>query len=329
MTRPTQEKDCPDCGHPMRWKNLEKDICEHCNPPVLSDMFTAYERKLIDDRESLVRQSEELAKAIHYPDCWDTAVYPDLQSALLEICRGCGCSVCKPEGGEAVAEVLSVDPMKCTAVVKWQPELNGHVPEAIWNIGAKLYTRPDDWTWCSEWMPEVDEEVNVWLDYARRQTATMRFVGYDELGNHIWCWHNSDDRTTLTPKAWRPLPQPPIQEPTSDPRYPELPPVNWEGWYTKKPVNESSKWFWCTVVAHDQGKAVIRTKTDHYHARGTDGFEFSEEPVGVPYFIDPDKEKAARQVEVDQGLRPSLAEQERKLMEQLVEGTRVPRNLLK
>lgn len=59
---------------------------------------------------------------------------------------------------------------------------------------------------------------------------------------------------------------------------PVLPPVNWEGYYTRK---GGSRWFWCVVVAHDQGKAVVRTKTSNYHAHSPDEFEFSKEPEGV------------------------------------------------
>jgi len=56
-----------------------------------------------------------------------------------------------------------------------------------------------------------------------------------------------------------------------------LPPVDWEGYYTRK---GGTRWFWCVVVAHDQGKAVIRTKSGHYHAHSPDEFEFSKEPEG-------------------------------------------------
>lgn len=66
---------------------------------------------------------------------------------------------------------------------------------------------------------------------------------------------------------------------------PRLPPVNWEGYYTKKGVTENwfegkPRWYWCVVVAHDQGKAVVRTRKGHYHAHSPDEFEFSKEPEG-------------------------------------------------
>jgi hypothetical protein len=46
-----------------------------------------------------------IAKALHYPECWDTAAYPTLDDAVIEAeawdCHGC--SVCKPQNhsGEA------------------------------------------------------------------------------------------------------------------------------------------------------------------------------------------------------------------------------------
>lgn len=60
--------------------------------------------------------------------------------------------------------------------------------------------------------PPLDMEVNVWLDYARRDVATMRYCGRDERNNPIWNWHNSDDQTMLTPKAWQHLPEPPAKK---------------------------------------------------------------------------------------------------------------------
>jgi hypothetical protein len=37
----------------------------------------------------------EIAKRLHYPQCWDTAAYPTLMEALLEIAAHDGCSECK------------------------------------------------------------------------------------------------------------------------------------------------------------------------------------------------------------------------------------------
>jgi hypothetical protein len=65
------------------------------------------------------------------------------------------------------------------------------------------------WIFVEDRLPDIDEEVNVWLDYTRRQVATMRFGGVDDNGLPTWYWHNSDDLTTLQPKAWKKLPKPP------------------------------------------------------------------------------------------------------------------------
>lgn len=39
---------------------------------------------------------DELAKRLHYPECWDTACYETLHDALMEVTGSCGCSTCKP-----------------------------------------------------------------------------------------------------------------------------------------------------------------------------------------------------------------------------------------
>ena len=43
------------------------------------------------DIENLNKQIEDIEKAIHYPDCWDTMTYPTLLSAITEIhlCTTC------------------------------------------------------------------------------------------------------------------------------------------------------------------------------------------------------------------------------------------------
>lgn len=46
-------------------------------------------------KESISGDISALAAAIHYPECWDTAAYPDLLSALREVTASAGCSACK------------------------------------------------------------------------------------------------------------------------------------------------------------------------------------------------------------------------------------------
>lgn len=69
-----------------------------------------------------------------------------------------------------------------------------------------------NWIYVKDRLPEPDEEVNVWLNYERRQVSTMRYAGVDDTGYSVWYWCNSDERTTLTVEAWQPLPEPPTEE---------------------------------------------------------------------------------------------------------------------
>jgi hypothetical protein len=44
------------------------------------------------------------AQMLHYPECWDTAAYPELRDAIHEALAWSGCSVCKPATALALAE---------------------------------------------------------------------------------------------------------------------------------------------------------------------------------------------------------------------------------
>ena len=49
-------------------------------------------RKRLEHIEQLTKELEEVAEAIHYPDCWDTMAYPTLLDAITEINH---CSACE------------------------------------------------------------------------------------------------------------------------------------------------------------------------------------------------------------------------------------------
>ncbi|QFS86652.1 MULTISPECIES: hypothetical protein [unclassified Marinobacter] len=53
--------------------------------------------------------------------------------------------------------------------------------------------------------------------------------------------------------------------------------VGWTGWYTRK---GGERWFWCRIIAFDNGDPVIKTMTGNYHRRPTHSFEFSKELEG-------------------------------------------------
>jgi len=52
-------------------------------------------------KEALAQPAQEFpvnwASMIHYPDCWDTAAYPELRDAIHEVLAWGGCSVCKAQ----------------------------------------------------------------------------------------------------------------------------------------------------------------------------------------------------------------------------------------
>ena len=54
---------------------------------------------------------ERIARALHYPACWDTAAYPTLESAAWEAiaCAKLGCSTCDSASEAAAAEPVDYD----------------------------------------------------------------------------------------------------------------------------------------------------------------------------------------------------------------------------
>lgn len=47
------------------------------------------------------------AQALHYPQCWDTAAYPTLKSALHEVYASFHCSECNPQPHDSAAELYA------------------------------------------------------------------------------------------------------------------------------------------------------------------------------------------------------------------------------
>ena len=79
------------------------------------------------------------AQMIHYPECWDTAAYPELRDAIHEALAWSGCSVCKP----ATAPAWHVAPtvpglwlnsvfMKVEDVEQWHIDYQMHLECARW-----------------------------------------------------------------------------------------------------------------------------------------------------------------------------------------------------
>ena len=51
---------------------------------------------------------QTLATALHYPQCWDTAAYPTLESAIDEAAAWFRCSVCTPDAIEPEPRTLTL-----------------------------------------------------------------------------------------------------------------------------------------------------------------------------------------------------------------------------
>lgn len=46
-------------------------------------------------KQEVDAQLKRVARAIHYPACWDTAAYPTILDALEELASCSGCSECR------------------------------------------------------------------------------------------------------------------------------------------------------------------------------------------------------------------------------------------
>ena len=83
------------------------------------------------------------AQMIHYPECWDTAAYPELRDAIHEALAWSGCSVCKPATAPAwhVAPtvpglwVCNYGALSVTAVN--QPDIDAFDP--AYNAGGRWF----------------------------------------------------------------------------------------------------------------------------------------------------------------------------------------------
>jgi len=55
-----------------------------------------------------------------------------------------------------------------------------------------------------------------------------------------------------------------------------LPPVGWDGEYTKPSgfIGRKCVWRWCVVVAHDRGGALVRTNAGHYQLLTVNDYSF-------------------------------------------------------
>lgn len=69
---------------------------ERLRAAMLSDAEAAENKRLRAAPATAPEFPADWAQMIHYPECWDTAAYPELRDAIHEALAWSGCSVCKP-----------------------------------------------------------------------------------------------------------------------------------------------------------------------------------------------------------------------------------------
>ncbi len=76
------------------------------------------------------------AQMIHYPECWDTAAYPELRDAIHEALAWSGCSVCKPATAPDELERLKTESeerlQNCVALVAENERLRRDAERYRW-----------------------------------------------------------------------------------------------------------------------------------------------------------------------------------------------------
>ena len=83
------------------------------------------------------------AQMIHYPECWDTAAYPELRDAIHEALAWSGCSVCKPATAPAWHDAPTVPGLwmcnygDLSVATVNQPDIDTFDP--AYNTGGRWY----------------------------------------------------------------------------------------------------------------------------------------------------------------------------------------------
>jgi len=112
---------------------------ERLRAAMLSDAEAAENKRLRAAPATAPEFPADWAQMIHYPECWDTAAYPELRDAIHEALAWSGCSVCKP----ATAPAWHVAPtvpglwlnsvfMKVEDVEQWHIDCQLHLECARW-----------------------------------------------------------------------------------------------------------------------------------------------------------------------------------------------------
>ncbi|WP_275272440.1 hypothetical protein [Limnobacter sp. P1] len=98
----------PDCGI-----SIDTEIAGRNGWPSGTNLFNAEQAKQMFEYVTkaqpvrpAVAVNDDLAKAVHYPDCWDVAAYPTLADALRELATCFQCCECVKNPAVAVNEQM-------------------------------------------------------------------------------------------------------------------------------------------------------------------------------------------------------------------------------
>lgn len=89
--------------------------------------------------------TQQIAAAIHYPECWDVMAYPTLESALSEVYTHFKCSECQPAAFVPITADMVTDEMLYTADVPYQKAVyisKAQFAECVNAWGAKQSANP-------------------------------------------------------------------------------------------------------------------------------------------------------------------------------------------
>jgi hypothetical protein len=114
-------------------------------------------------RLAVERDRQELAKAIHYPDCWDTACYDTLESALAELAAGFFCTNDDCGLGAFSIEQERGEPV---AIYKGREGEYGYETITLYEdipVGADIYlappAEPEGWQCVPKELPEAVQQA--------------------------------------------------------------------------------------------------------------------------------------------------------------------------
>lgn len=137
---------------------------KHFGNPIPKAWYSAA-RELLAEQTAQGDAIASLAAIVHYPDHWDTAVYPDALSAIREALFSVGCSECKQAAPPAPSEQPAQGEEWRHVIVDVMADISDHSSLAYEKLRALLQAAPpapsvpDGWKLVPERLPEAMERV--------------------------------------------------------------------------------------------------------------------------------------------------------------------------